>query len=161
MSAEINEVNKELYLGLVKLLSKKDYSRFSLTQKFQAKGFSSDEIEACLQELEKKKFYQENNYTEMRVKYWLRKGYNFTMILYKAKEERLSLEMSDLKIMAHDLGYDPLEQMKNIFTKRFAAKWERDDLEPLVRQKLEQKILRYFLSKNHSLGDIKQLLQKH
>lgn len=97
----------------------------------------------------------------MRVKYWLRKGYNFTMILYKAKEERLSLEMSDLKIMAHDLGYDPLEQMKNIFTKRFAAKWERDDLEPLVRQKLEQKILRYFLSKNHSLGDIKQLLQKH
>ncbi len=138
------------YNDAIKLLAKRDYSRFKLVQKLKQKGHSKEAIDETIEELLEKKYLREDLYIEARIKGLIRKGYAADFIKKKLAAENCSIEtdqvykqMEELKIDERSIVFDLIE--KKLYGKELSE--SRD------------KVMRFLLSKGYSYPLIKECFQ--
>ena len=140
---------KKAYNHAIKLLAKKDYSRFKLSQKLYDKGFEKDLVEPLMDELIERKYLREDLYKEARIKGLFRKGYNPKVISYRLSQEQCYATVHEIEdiLFEHDLISD--NQAYEVVSKKVRLEYDF----VTDKEKLRQKVLRYAVSRGHSIGD--------
>lgn len=82
-------MSKAAYDYSIRLLSKRDYSRFKLKQKLILRGFEEEEVDHALEEVANKGFLREEEYMRIRVKTLLINGHANKIIQMRLEQEEL------------------------------------------------------------------------
>ena len=106
------------YNAAIKLLSKRDYSRFKLSEKLSSKGFSSTEIDEAVTLVIEKKFLQEDNYIAGRLRSLILKNYGHHYLEQKLLSEHLECNEQLIDHAYQDLGISPEQQIISIAEKK-------------------------------------------
>ena len=98
---------QDCYQSAIKLLTKRDYSRFKLQQKLSDKGYPSSDIHSTIEILLEKKYLREDYYTEARIKGLLRKNYGPYYIQQKLNEEEITCSFEEIDQISKDIQLSP------------------------------------------------------
>jgi regulatory protein len=93
----------------IKLLAKRDYSKFKLVQKLESRDYNSEEIDLALKILIDKKYLREDVYTEDKAVSLIIRKYGNEYIHQKLLEENLTItneELTKLRIERDLLEFD-------------------------------------------------------
>lgn len=146
------------YQYCIRLLSKRDYSEYKLTQKLKERDHTQEEISEVIQVLKEKNYLREAEYARLKIKSWLHRGYGKKVILLKAQNESLSISTQMIEQISLEQGISSQVQIQEIFQVKYAQKWQ-EELCHEERQKLKRKILSYFQRRGHQLNDVFSLLK--
>lgn len=137
---------KAIYNSAIKLLTRKDYSRYKLSQKLKDKGYDSLDIEPVIEELVEKKYLREDYYREARIKGLLRKNYGSHYIIQKLAEEHLSCNNQDIEEICKEIGISAEQQVTELAEKKL-----RSLKSTLTSFEKEVKIMSLLQNKGHDL----------
>lgn len=139
------------------LLSGQDYSEHKLRQKLKLKGYEATEIDETLTKLIEKNFLREEEYKKLLVKKLMRKGKADGMIKRQVQQEKLEINLEEMSELRAEIGVSKEDSILQLVNKKTHGKpWPTDrDL----RQKLQQKIYRYLLSRGYSYDDAKRAVK--
>lgn len=145
---------KATYDYAIRLLSKRDYSRYKLSQKLKQRSFAPEEIEETLERLIEQNYLREEEYKRMRVKSLLLKGTSNQLIQRKLEQEQLEVDsdMIDQMRTENDLGKS--EVITALIEKKLRGKSIPETFEE--KMKLKNKLFNFLISKGHSYQDIKE-----
>jgi regulatory protein len=146
---------QDCYQSAIKLLTKRDYSRFKLKQKLSEKGYLSSEIDSTVEILLEKKYLREDYYTEARIKGLLRKNYGPYYIQQKLNEEEINCSFEEIDQISKEIQLSPQEQIKSIINKKLRLL--ATDI-PDYRQ--IQKIVSLAHRKGHSIELVREVILK-
>ncbi len=148
-------MKESAYGQAIKLLTKRDYSRFKLSQKLSEKGFTPEEIELAIEELLAKKYLREDYYLEARIKGMIRKNYGKHYIISKLATEQLDCPEELLNEIYQELQITPEQQITTLIAKKM-----RLLKLSLSNSEKEQKLLTLLHSKGHDLEMCRPLIQE-
>lgn len=151
------ETTKQAYLYAIKLLARKDYSKFKLQTKLSDKGFPSDLSSDLVTILEEERYLREDYYKEARIRGFIHKGYHPTSIIHKMQQENCPIEMSDIDEVMEDLKISEDSILQDVIMKKIRILESLGITDPT---KKENKVIRFALSKGHSLGATKNTLRE-
>ncbi len=142
-------LSKKAYNYAIRLLGKKDYSIYKMKQKLREKGYDKEIREDIVRELLEKNYLREDLYIEARIKGFIRKGYAPNVILYRLSQEQCHTTQEHIDSILQDLGLGREVQLRETVEKklRLDGDFVKD------KEKLRQKVLRYCISRGHSIGD--------
>ncbi len=140
-----SSINKDAYLYCIRLLTKRDYSHFKLSEKLKMKKFSEFEIEGVINILIEKNYLRENNYIEARVKGLINKNYSMALIQHKLKQEHITLSKTQISNFFRILDITE-ERQKELLT---AKKLRLLNSDKFNEFQIRQKIDMYLKSKGH------------
>ena len=152
-------MSKAAYDYSIRLLSKRDYSRFKLKQKLILRGFEEEEIDHALEEVADKGFLREEEYMRIRVKTLLINGHANKIIQMRLEQEELfpSDEFINEIREENDLGDEDV--VDSLIQKKLRGKSIPEDFESKI--KLQNKILNFLISKGHNYQDVKDKVSRH
>ncbi|WP_417337170.1 regulatory protein RecX [Halobacteriovorax marinus] len=145
---------KNAYLYIIKLLTKRDYSKYKLANKLKTRGFSSNHIEEAIQEVEDKGYLRENEYAMSKAKSLMLKNNHPNLIISKLSEENLFVSTQELDELFQEYRQTTRVQIETIIEKKLRTTKLTPDLDffsPSI-----QKIIRHCLSKGHDLDEVKE-----
>ena len=148
---------KKAYLYSIRLLAKRDYSRYKLGLKLKEQGHSKNIIEALLDELTELKYLREDSYIEARIKGLMYKGFAPNYIIQKLQQENVTTTFDHIHEIFAEYNYTTHSQLTYLLEKKARSK----TLEELVDFNFRKKLLRYFLTKGHSLNDGNQVIETY
>lgn len=151
---ELNQ--KDAYLYIIKLLTKRDYSKYKLTQKLQAKGFSENDIESAIIDVEQKGYIREKQYATARAKALMLKGNHPRFIIDKLEQEHLAINLQEVMAVFEEHNITISSQIDSLIQKKLSPILGNEDQENI--SKFKQKIIRYVLSKGHELDQLTEQL---
>ena len=135
------------YLAALRLLSRKGYSKLSLINKLQSKGFDSCEIDKAIIKLEELNYIREDFYKRSRVIKLMRQCYSVHSIQMQL-EEQDNIECTTNEILAIFSEFKITEEdlIKKIINKKHSLGKKSSDDEV----KIKNKVLRSLHSKGHT-----------
>ena len=136
----------------IKLLSKRDYSRFKLKQKLSQRNFTEEEIEEAIERLINLNYLREEDYARIRIKALLLSGYSNEFIQNKLEVEELFISDQLINTVREDNGLLQESSLDQLIEKKMRSK--RIPNEPEARLKLKNKLLNFLVSKGHDYYDI-------
>lgn len=139
------------------LLARQDYSKHKLTQKLLTIGYEVDEIFEAIQKLEAKNLLNEKEYLRRRVNQLMAKGKSISLIQSELERENLSASEEDIRSLQQEAGLDASQQIISLIDKKCRYK-NIGEMDHEEKSKLKQKILRFVLSKGHSLDECRHHL---
>lgn len=140
--AEAKIMNKECYQTSLRLLTRKDYSRYKLAKKLKEKGYEESDIEETIQTLLDKNYLKEHYYIEAFVKAHMRRGYSPRYIQQKLSMEECSCSEHEIQNIFHEYGYSEESQIRELIEKKFT----HDEIKDYNKR---AKCIRFLLSKGH------------
>ena len=141
------------------LLARQDYSKHKLTQKLLASGYEVDEIFQAISKLESKNLLNEKEYLRRKVNQLMAKGKSLSLILIELERENLSVTEDEITAFQLESGLDASHQIQSLIDKKCRYK-NISEMNFEEKSKLKQKVLRFVLSKGHSLDDCRQYLDE-
>lgn len=147
--------HKKAYLYSIRLLAKRDYSRHKLKQKLLDQDHSLDLIENLLDELVERKYLREDYYAEARIKWMMRKGYAPSYIIQKLQQENVIVTFDLINEIFLEYKYSTYSQLEYLIEKKTRSQ----NKEQLVDFNFRKKLLRYFISKGHTLGQGNEVIE--
>lgn len=147
-------MSNKAYLKIIQLLSARDYSEHKLRQKLIASDFPANEIDEAIKLAKEKKYLREEIYAESRAKTFINKGYSQSYINQKLNTENINVNEEFIGEIFEDQATTKEDQIQYLINKKLRGK-KIDSYEDQV------KIIRFALSKGHSLSDIKQVLKSY
>ena len=143
----LKKMNKEYFNYSIRLLSRKDYSRFKIKEKIISKFPEAlfTEVEELLDSLVEKKYLREDCYTEARVKGLMHKNYSPEYIKNKLKSENVEIGLDKVYSIFDEHNFNEEKQIKKLISKKIAFK----EITPESREKMKSKIFRFLTSKGH------------
>lgn len=145
------------YNYAIKLLSQRDYSKYKLKKKLQSKFFSDIEIEQTIENLIEKKYLQENNYIEVKIKALMNKNFSPKYIRYRLKQENIDLQISFINNIFKKNQGNVDQQIERIIDKKI-SNIDLSNMSEKELQRLKDKILRTLYSKGHDLTVCRTIL---
>lgn len=146
-------MNQEIYNTAIKLLTKRDYSRFKLSTRLNAKGFSPDEIDEVIEILLEKRFLREEGFTEDRMKSLVLKNYGPYFIEQKLAQEHLVFSDEVLQDLYLQLNLTPEDQIHSLVRKKLISL--KSSLTP---EEKEAKLLSFVQNKGHCLEQASHII---
>ena len=119
-----------------------------MEKKLNDKGYSSEVVTQVLDEIIEKKYLREDYYAEARIKGFMHKGYSPTSIKLKLKEEFVDVDKVFIEKIFNEYETNPANQVKKLIEKKTRHAPEGS----LVDFNFRKKLLRYLVSKGHSLN---------
>ena len=148
-------MNKKAYSYAIKLLTKRDYSKFKLSEKLKSKDFTSDEISDVIEYLLEKKYLREDYYLEARVKGLLRKNYGAYYIIQKLQQEFVECSEEYISATYIAISLTPQEQIMSITEKKLRLLNKN-----LERHIKKNKLLTLVQSKGHQISQAYPIIEK-
>ncbi|EPZ50300.1 regulatory protein RecX [Bacteriovorax sp. BAL6_X] len=140
---------KRAYQYCIWLLSKRDYSRYKLSQKLYEKKYTPF-IDQLLDFLEEAKYLQEEQYIRTRIKTFMYKGLSKRNILNKLRSERVEPSTELIDELFDEYRYTENGQLRDLINKKLRSK----GVSALEDFNFKQKLIRFLLSKGHSYDKI-------
>ncbi len=106
----------------VRLLSKRDYSKFKLKQKLSQRGYEELEIEDAIQSLEEKNFLREEEYMRIRVKTLPYNGHANQAISRRLEAEELYPTEIFIDEIRKDYTLETHDVIQSLIEKKMRAK---------------------------------------
>lgn len=150
------DVSKKAFNYAIRLLSRRDYSKFKLIQKFKEKGFPPEIHDEIIDKLIEMKYLNEDEYKLARIKGFIRKGYSSDSIVLKLKQEKCFATSDEILNIFHELETNDDLIATEIVHKKYRL--EKDfSSNP---EKLRNKVIRYALQRGHSFSKINHILEQ-
>lgn len=140
---------KRAYHYCIWLLSKRDYSRYKLSQKLYEKKYTPY-IDQLLDFLEEAQYLREEQYIRTRIKTFMYKCLSKRNIIAKLRSERLTVEESVVDEIFEEYRYTEDNQLRELILKKTRSK----GIQALEDFNFKQKLIRFLLSKGHSYDKI-------
>lgn len=147
-----SEEHKSAYLASIKLLTKRDYSKYKLKEKLRQKEFSEQIIAETIELLLEKKYLQEEEYIRLRIRGLAHKNYSASSIKMKLEAEEIYLDTNQVKEIYKNEGFDAETQCRQLAMKKIRQK------DPETPEDY-QKIIRFLLSKGFEIEESKRALR--
>mgnify|MGYP001046308534 CR=1 FL=1 len=145
------------YLYIIKLLTKRDYSKYKLRVKLESKGFEDSHINEAIEVTIEKGFLKEYEYATARAKALMKKGFHPSLIENKLAEEHLNISSEVILEVFEDYKVTITSQLEELITKKLRT------ISPTqLNNNLEgtkQKVIRFCLTKGHDLESIIEALE--
>ena len=155
----MNEELNAVYNYAIRLLAKKDYSKFKLTQKLLSRDFDQLQIENAINLLEEKKFLNESEYIRQKIKSLLNKNYSDEYIVQKLELEKLFPTQVEINSVKEELGINNYEMIDKLIRKKIGHKGVPKEFEQ--KMKLKQKIFTHLYSKGYTFEEFQPLVEKY
>lgn len=157
LNTEQSEDNglKEGYRYAIKLLTKRDYSKYKLKLKIMSRDIHEDVADEIVAILVEKNFLKEENYIESRVKSLMIKGYSKEYILEKLYSERLECSASSIDHLFKEYKFSTELQITHLLEKKLRGHAVKE----LIDFNFRKKLLRYFVSKGHSVDNTNRVME--
>jgi regulatory protein len=144
-------MNKEAYNYCIRLLSRRDYSRYKLGKKLKERDYSPEESEEVLDKLIEQNYLREEEYARIRTRHFITKGYSNNMILRAASEEFIDVDEQLIESLRAEYGQDQADIISELIQKKIRNKTVSSFEE---KMKLKQKVTRFLLSKGHQYSEV-------
>ena len=165
MKSEIGIVNnntssnkhyRKAFDTALRLLTRREHSKYEITQKLKQRGFSPEVIEKTISECERFDYISDERTARVLIRQMIRKGYG-------AKRIRLEMGMKRLRsnsiqrILSESVSEADEREGAEHILKKHIKKFEREnDL-----KKKKEKIYRFLYSRGFSQEIISQLMKKY
>lgn len=133
------------YDAAIKLLCRRDYSTYKLSQKLIEKNYSELEINEAVERLIEKRYLREDFYIEARIKAFIRKNYSARYIQQKLAQEHLDVPLIDINNLFDQLQITERSQIDKLVEKKLQFLDENTSAELKTRNKIQ----RFLVSKGH------------
>lgn len=153
------ENNKTAFDYSIRLLSKRDYSKFKLRQKLSQKNYDELEIEDAIKSLEEKKLLREEEYLRIRVKTLLLNGHANRAILRRLESEELYPTDEFIDLIRTEYQLETNDVIASLIEKKMRSKTVPQDFES--KMKLQNKLLNFLISKGHDYHDVKNRVEDY
>jgi len=150
------DVSKKAFNYAIRLLSRRDYSKYKLLQKLKEKGFPKEIHEEIINKLIELKYLNEDEYKLARIKGFIRKGYSSDAIVFKLKQENCSASSTEILSIFQELETNDDLIATDIVQKKYRL--EKDF--STNTKKLKNKVIRYALQRGHSFSKITNILEQ-
>lgn len=150
---------KNAYEYSIRLLSKRDYSKFKLKMKLLQREYSEGEIDEAIKELEAKNFLREEEYMRIRVKTLLLNGHANRIIQMKLEQEELYPSDDFINTLREENGLIQSDVITSLIEKKLRGKTISSDMDERI--KLQNKIMNSLASKGFEYHDIKEKVQSY
>jgi regulatory protein len=154
MSSEANRI----YDYCIFLLSRQDYSEFKLRQKLRMKQHLPHEIDEVVEKIKGQGYLREESYRRLFIRKWMLKGESKEKIIQRGAQEKLQFEQDEFQRVAQELGTTDQDSLQRLLEKKLRGKAIPQDF--MEKRKLQDKVLRYLISKGHSFEAAKRSLQE-
>lgn len=144
-------MNKEAYNYCIRLLSRRDYSRYKLSKKLKERDYSIEETDEVLDKLIEQKYLREEEYARIRTRHFITKGYSNNMILRAASEEFIDVDEQLIESLRAEYGQGQADIINDLIQKKIRNKTVSNFEE---KMKLKQKVTRFLLSKGHQYSEV-------
>lgn len=148
MNEETNTDYKNAYNYCIRLLSHRDYSRYKVEEKLQARKHLPETIDKVISELIELNYLREEEYKRIRVNQLLAKMYSVHHIVQKCQQEHLDVGSSFVEEIMSEKGIDKFETIDYLIEKKLRSANINQDY-----SKLKAKVYRFILSKGYSPSD--------
>lgn len=153
---EEEDNEKKCLNAAIKLLARKDYSKFKLEKKLEEKNFGTETISNVLNDLIEKKYFIEKVYQEGRIKGLIRKGYSFEAIFFKMEQEKCPTTRCEISTIAEELKIDENSILEKLIEKK--VRLESENFKN--KKKFREKVLRFAQSHGHNLSQADRIFEK-
>ena len=152
-------MNTRIYNYSIHLLARQDYSEFKLKQKLRSKKNNlPHEVDEVILALKNKGLLKEANYRRLFIRKWMMKGESEDKIKKRGGMEKLQFETEEFRVIELELGFTDEDSIDKLITKKLRAKDIPGDY--AEKRKLQDKVLRFLISKGHGFEESKRALTK-
>lgn len=152
-------MNQRIYNYSIHLLARQDYSEFKLKQKLRSKKNNlPHEIDEVILALKGKGLLKEANYRRLFIRKWMMKGESEDKIKKRGGMEKLQFESEEFRAIEIELGFTDDDSIDKLINKKLRAKEIPQDY--AEKRKLQDKVLRFLISKGHGFEESKKALTK-
>lgn len=147
---------KKCYQSAIKLIARKDYSKYKLKNKLLDKGFQSHLIDDLIDILVDEKYLREDYYKEARIKGMIYKDYHPTYIHQKMYEEKCPVTDQEIEDVLALVNTTELDLLTNLIKKKYRIMESLDSSKSDEQKK--EKILRFVASKGHCPHEARSII---
>jgi SOS response regulatory protein OraA/RecX len=152
-------MNTRIYNYSIHLLARQDYSEFKLKQKLRSKKNNlPHEVDEVILALKNKGLLKEANYRRLFIRKWMMKGESEDKIKKRGGMEKLQFETEEFRVIELELGFTDEDSIDKLINKKLRAKDIPEDY--AEKRKLQDKVLRFLISKGHGFEESKRALTK-
>ncbi|MEX0797823.1 MAG: regulatory protein RecX [Bacteriovoracaceae bacterium] len=144
---------KNAYDYSIRLLSKRDYSRFKLKQKLLQRDYLEEDIDNALEQLTAQRYLREDEYKRHKIKSLIEKGYANQLIQLRLEKEELFADEPLIEQIRGENNSEANEIVERLIQKKLRGKLIPK--EPEEKMKLKSKVLNFLVSKGHNYQTIK------
>lgn len=148
---------KEAYNYSIRLLTKRDYSEHKMRLKLISRKYSENIINEVVSKLIESKYLREEAYAQARVKSLMLKGYSHTYILQQLESEKVQITEEMIQEVFTDYKLSSEIQITHLLEKKLRGVQPK----ALVDFNFKKKLIRYLLSKGHSLEESSRFVEMH
>lgn len=153
-------MNQRIYNYSIHLIARQDYSAYKLRQKLLSKPDNSkEEVDEVIKALQEKGYINEAAYKRLFIRKWMFKGESEDKIRKRGSLEKLIFENEDFQKVRQELGFDDEETLEKLVAKKLRGKTLPTDFKE--KQKLQEKVLRFLISKGHDFSDAKDAYKNY
>lgn len=142
----------------LRILAIKDYSIHKMKEKLKMRGINSEDSEKIIHKLLELNYLREHEYTKMRIKLLLTKGYSNSYITRKLSQEHLRTNNEEIDEIRSEQNLHSSTQMEYLIQKKLRGKTIPNDFES--KMKLKNKIISFLVSKGYNYEEIKIGIEK-
>ena len=142
----------------LRILAIKDYSIHKMKEKLKMRGISREDSEKIIQKLLELNYLREHEYTKMRIKSLLTKGYSNSYIIRKLSQEHLNTNSEEINEIRSEQDLHSSTQLEYLIQKKLRGKTIPQDFES--KMKLKNKIISFLASKGYNYEEIKTGIEK-
>lgn len=158
MLEEASEEKKAFDYAL-RLLALRDYSVHKMKMKLKQRKFSAEDIDKAVERLQSYNYLREEEYTRIRIKQLLMKGYANSYIINKLTQEKLNISSEAIENMRKEQGFLAYDQIKYLIEKKLRGREIPYEFE--LKMKLKNKIMRFLISKGYHFDEINSALKSY
>ena len=151
---------RRIYNYCIHLLARQDYSEYKLRQKLRSKPQNLPHmIDEVIPKLKERGLLREESYRRLFIRKWMMKGESEDKIRRRGSQEKLTFEAEEFRAVELELGFSDEDSIEKLVAKKLRSK--EIPKNPLEKQKLRDKVLRFLISKGHDFGDAKKAINQH
>lgn len=151
---------RRIYNYCIHLLARQDYSEYKLRQKLRSKPQNLPHmIDEVIPKLKKRGLLREESYRRLFIRKWMMKGESEDKIRRRGAQEKLEFNSEEFRMVEQELGFTDEESIEKLVAKKLRSK--AIPTNPLEKQKLRDKVLRFLISKGHDFGDAKKAINQY
>ena len=152
------KTNKRCYNDAIKLLSRRDYSQYKMSQKLKEKGHCLETIEVTIEKLIDQNYLREDEYKRIRIKTLLVKGHSDYYIKQKCEQEHLQITDEDIEQIKEKYEFSNEQIIQDLVQKKIRGIQIPNNFEEKL--KIKNRIFRFLISKGHRYDEFKSIVEQ-
>ncbi len=142
---EPEEPEKRCLNAALRLLSRRDHSRFELSKKLKDRGFSDVHIARAMDQCHRYDYLNDERFANNYTRQLQRRGYGSRKIRQSLQVKGLTADLTDMVVARHCTDQAQLEQCRNVLRKKL-----KSVPPPQTAITLKPKLYRYLLGRGFS-----------